>query len=316
MLARVANNLFWMGRYIERAEHVARYLQVNYFSSLDASHNFSHSKQFVLNSLQFMVGDPNKEKKVLDVEEVLYNIGLDEEKPYSLLQCIKQARLNASSARDLISTELYETINNLYHFVVNYSSDHFIKSGLYDFTSTLIDFTTIIKAKINSTLIYDEVYTMISLGIELDNATQVIRIINAKYNDIVFLNNYEQTGAINPSKEEWSTLLKCLKSYDMMNRYLKRNPRNIDILDFLILNPICPNSVINSLDKISKLFKTLSIEEHNDRSSINFHIDKVYNKYKYMSVDRIEKGFQEFIDTIFNELVFISKQLETKYFNY
>ena len=51
MLARVANNLFWMGRYIERAEHVARYLNVNYFSSLDAPNELSQSRQFVLRSM-------------------------------------------------------------------------------------------------------------------------------------------------------------------------------------------------------------------------------------------------------------------------
>ncbi|MDX1766716.1 MAG: alpha-E domain-containing protein, partial [Arenibacter troitsensis] len=58
MLARVANNLFWMGRYIERAEHVARYLNVNYFSSLDAPNELSQSRQFVLRSMMFFVGEP------------------------------------------------------------------------------------------------------------------------------------------------------------------------------------------------------------------------------------------------------------------
>ena len=60
MLARVANNLFWMGRYIERSEHIARYLNVNYFSSLDAPNELSQSRQFVLQSMLFMVGDPLK----------------------------------------------------------------------------------------------------------------------------------------------------------------------------------------------------------------------------------------------------------------
>ena len=51
MLARVANNLFWMGRYIERSEHIARYMNVNYFSSLDAPNELSQSRQFVLRSI-------------------------------------------------------------------------------------------------------------------------------------------------------------------------------------------------------------------------------------------------------------------------
>jgi uncharacterized alpha-E superfamily protein len=119
MLARVANNLFWMGRYIERSEHIARYLRVNYFSSLDAPHELSQSRQFVLKSLMFMVGAPNTSNKDLDEADVLYNIGLNPDKEYSIINCIKMARENANSARDIISTELYEAINKFYHFVLN-----------------------------------------------------------------------------------------------------------------------------------------------------------------------------------------------------
>ena len=55
MLARVANNLFWMGRYIERSEHLARYLNVNYFSSLDAPNELSQSREFVLRSKKLFI---------------------------------------------------------------------------------------------------------------------------------------------------------------------------------------------------------------------------------------------------------------------
>jgi uncharacterized alpha-E superfamily protein len=105
MLARVANNLFWMGRYIERSEHVARFMQVNYFSSLDAPNEKSQNRQFVLRSLRFMVGDPlNDESVELDEEKVLFNLGMNHDIPYSIICNVKSARENANSARDLIST--------------------------------------------------------------------------------------------------------------------------------------------------------------------------------------------------------------------
>ncbi|NNL02738.1 MAG: alpha-E domain-containing protein, partial [Eudoraea sp.] len=109
MLARVADNLFWMGRYIERSEHIARYLSVNYFSSLDAPNDLSQSRPFVLRSMVFMVGEPQADKS-MDIieEEVLFNIGLNPESAYSILNNVKNARENANSARDLISTGLYE----------------------------------------------------------------------------------------------------------------------------------------------------------------------------------------------------------------
>ena len=132
MLARVANNLFWMGRYIERSEHIARYMNVNYFSSLDAPNIKSQDRQFVLRSMLFMLGDPEKDDaKILIEEDVLFSIGLDTDNPFSIISTVKLARENANSARDLISTELYEAINKFYHFVLNYPKGVFVKNGLH-----------------------------------------------------------------------------------------------------------------------------------------------------------------------------------------
>ncbi|MHA7059042.1 alpha-E domain-containing protein [Aquimarina sp. M1] len=314
MLARVANNLFWMGRYIERSEHVARYLCVNYFSSLDAPNEYSQSRQFVLKSMLFMVGDPHQSEEPLYDSNVLYDIGLNPEKSYSIINCVKLARENANSARDLISTELYEAINKFYHFVLNYSVDDYVKKGLYDFTSNIMEFTAILKAKIRTTLLYDEVYSIIKLGLKLDRATQVIRIINAKYNDILIIGSQEESSR--GSILEWSTLLKCVESYDMMNRFQKKIPNSINTLDFLILNPNCPRSVINSLYGVSEHIQVLSTEKNPSKDSTIFLVNKIYTEYKYKYIEEIEVDFQTFIEKILNDLVAISKKMEKEYFDY
>jgi uncharacterized alpha-E superfamily protein len=88
-----------MGRYIERAEHIARFMNVNYFSSLDAPNQLSQSRQFVLQSMLFMVGDPVSDpSKGLNEEEVLFDLGVNPEKSYSIISSIKVARENAKSS--------------------------------------------------------------------------------------------------------------------------------------------------------------------------------------------------------------------------
>ena len=313
MLARVANNLFWMGRYIERSEHVARYLCVNYFSSLDAPNELSQSRQFVLQSLLFMVGDPDKEKSDLKESDVIYNIGLNTDKSYSIINCVKMARENANSARDLISTELYEAINKFYHYVLNYSPDHLVKKGLYEFTTHVMEFTAILKAKIKSTLLYDNSYSIIRLGINMDRATQVIRIINAKYNDIQLLEAKNTTGS-SSSTLEWNTLLRCVESYDMMKRYDKEAPKSINTLDFLILNTKCPKAVINSLAQISKHIQELSDDKRPAKDSTAFLVHKIYNDYKYKYIEEIEVDLKIFIEKILTDLVKISKKMEKEFF--
>ncbi|WP_405415602.1 alpha-E domain-containing protein [Maribacter sp. Asnod1-A12] len=315
MLARVANNLFWMGRYIERSEHVARYLNVNYFSSLDAPNLKSQDRQFVLRSMLFMVGDPEEDQeKFLKEEDVLYKIGLDPTHSSSIINNIKFARENANSARDLISTELYEAINKFYHFVVNYPKEIFVKNGLHDFTTHVAEMTDILRGKIRGTLLHDATYAIISMGINIERATQITRMINAKYNDALLSQDGENERF---SKSfEWTTLLKCAESYDMMRRFYKKTPTSISTLEFLILNPNCPRSVMNSLNQVNRHVKMLNPEKRYNKDSTAFLIGRVRSEYEFKYIEEIDEDIKSFIEDILKSLVDISDKVDDEFFNY
>ena len=314
MLARVANNLFWMGRYIERSEHIARYLNVNYFSSLDAPNELSQSRQLVLKSMLFMADQPVADDVELNEEEVLYDIGLNPDKPYSIISCVKFARENANSARDLISTELYESINKYYHFVLNYPADLFTKKGLYDFTVHVAESTAVLRGKIRGTILHDEVYAIIMLGLNLERATQVIRIIHAKYQDATMAQG--SYGDTFKNSYEWTTLLKCVESYDMMRRYYKKAPTSTSTLEFLILNGQCPRSVMNSLNQVHNHIQVLNQETRPSKDSAAFLIAKVRSEYKFKLIEEIDGEVHEFIEEILNTLLVIAQKIEKEYFHY
>jgi len=314
MLARVANNLFWMGRYIERAEHTARFMNVNYFSSLDAPNKLSQSRQFVLHSICSMVGDDVEDHINLNEEDVIFNVGLNPEKQYSILNCVKYARENANSSRDMISTEFYESMNKCYHFVMNYPKATFVKSGLHDFTTNVTEQSAILRAKIRGTLLHDEVYALIMLGINIERATQIIRIVKTKFEDA----QKATGGYTNPIKNsyEWTTLLKCCESYDMNRRFYKRPPVQLTVLEFLILNPSCPRSVMNSLNQIHNHIEILDMLKIKDKTSAAFLIGKMRSEYEFKTVEEIQKNVEKFIENTLNTLVEISEKLEKEYFNY
>ncbi|AZQ58418.1 alpha-E domain-containing protein [Maribacter sp. MJ134] len=315
MLARVANNLFWMGRYIERSEHIARYLNVNYFASLDAPNIKSQNRQFVLQSMCYMVGDPvADENVVLQEEDVLFKIGLDPDFPFSIINNVKYARENANSARDLISTELYEAINKFYHFVLNYPKDRFVKNGLHDFTVNVTEMTAILRGKIRGTLLHDSVYAIILMGVNIERATQITRIINTKYNDA--LKAQGSYGDKFSNSFEWSTLLKCAESYDMMRRFYKKTPTSISTLEFLILNPNCPRSVMNSLNQVYKNVKILDPTKKYNKNSTAFLIGRVRAEYEFKYIEEIEKDIKTFIEHILKSLTEISNKLEEEFFTY
>ncbi|QWX85445.1 alpha-E domain-containing protein [Cellulophaga sp. HaHaR_3_176] len=315
MLARVANNLFWMGRYIERSEHIARYLNVNYFSSLDAPNKLSQSRQFVLRSMLYMVGDPEMDDSaILEEKDIFYKIALDPNSSYSILNNVKNARENANSARDLISTELYESINKFYHFVLDYESEVFLKKGLYDFTVNVTEMTSILRGKIRGTLLHDSVYAIILMGINLERATQVTRIINTKYNDALIAQG--SYGDKFSKSFEWTTLLKCAESYDMMRRLYKKAPTSISTLEFLILNPYCPRSIMNCLNQVCAHVKILDKNKDYNKNSTAFLVGRVQAEFEFKHIEEIETNIQTFIENILVSLSEISIKMEKEFFDF
>lgn len=314
MLARVANNLFWMGRYIERSEHLARYLNVNYFSSLDAPNELSQSRDFVLRSIMYMVNDEIIESDIkLKEEDVLFNVGLNSEKPYSIISSFQSAYENARSSRDLISTELFESINRINHSIKNYNPDTFVKNGLYDFTSMITKSTAEIRSKIKGTILHDEAYAIIMLGIYLERALQVTRIINAKCSDAT-VEKIEYKDIIIDDSHQWSTLLKCVFSYDMMRRYYKKTPTKKTTLEFLILNSDCPRSIKSSLFLIKKYIQKLAVNQKGATNSASFLIGKLHCEFEYKLIEDIEENTEDFIRDLINKLIIIGLKLDDNYF--
>lgn len=312
MLARVADNLFWMGRYIERAEHMARFLNVNYFSSLDAPDSISKSREFVLHSMLEMVGTPPDGKADLKEEDILFSIGRDPENQGSIYNAVSYARENAKSARDLISTELYETINKFYHFSTDYPTEKFVKTGLFDYTTQVTEMTAIIRAKIRGTLLHDQIYAIIMMGLNLERAFQITRIIRTK-----FLDAQKTAGG---SKEnfrnsyEWTTLLKCAESYDMMRRLYKKQPTSLSTLEFLVLNPNCPRSVMNSLNQVYASIAVLDPGRIKDKDSSAFLVGKIRSLYEFQRIEEIDGKIGDFIDQILTHLSRIATHVEKEFF--
>ncbi len=314
MLARVANNLFWMGRYIERSEHIARFLNVNYFASLDAPSEKSQSRQRVLRSSLFMANTMEVDPyKMLDEKQVLFDIGLNTESEFSIINSVRNARENANSARDLISTELYEALNKFYHAVLNYDVEFYKTKGLFDFTVLVTESSAILREKIRGTLFHDEIYAIIMLGISIERAIQVSRIIHAKFKDAQISQNINVELGNN---YEWTTLLKCIESHDMMRRYYKKTPNCKNVMEFLILHPDCPRSIMNSINRVARHIEEISQEKRPTKGTAAYLIGKTQAKYNYLQVESIERDIERNINEIQGSLYQIANTIEKEYLHY
>ncbi len=312
MLSRVANNLYWMGRHIERADHLARYSKANYFSSLDAPILKTYDRKFVLESMLYMAGIFDMED--VNERDVLYKIGLDTKNSNSIVSNITSARENARGARNAISTDLWEAINKYYHLVINYPQEIYLTTGLFDFSQMISDQTSIVGSKIYATLLHDEEWAMILFGMYIERGLQIIRIINSKLNDI-----YKIEIAGNTETEmsfEWSNLLRCVESFDMNRKFYRSIPNREQVLEFLLLNAACPRSVTYALNGVRRYEEKISRNENQDGNTINFKIRKLSEQFKYLSFDEFKDDVYKLLNSTQQKLMEIGSEFEKKYLSF
>ena len=309
MLARIANTLYWMGRYLERTEHMARYLRVQYFTTQDAP--MSQNRDFVLGSIVNMAGIAWEEGKPYNESEILHQIALDPNNPMSILSAITNARENARGMRNIISTELWEVINKYYHFVNNYPVNYFKTRGLYDFTLTAGEHCSVIRGYVDSTLTHNEVWALIRLGVHMERTTQIARIISCKLYDIFVLTN----GNVDMPVEnyQYTVLLKLLESFDMNRHHYKAAPDRQKALEFLILNADFPRSLAFNLRQIQYFVRKLGLLE-NSPESVGFIIGRLCANYQYLLFPEIEDRVGEFVSETMGKIYEMHEALDKKYF--
>ncbi|MBC7387792.1 MAG: alpha-E domain-containing protein [Opitutaceae bacterium] len=313
MLSRIANSLFWMGRYIERAEHMARYTRVQYFSALDAP--IAQKKEMVLESILSMAGLDDIYKKTHDKlvdEEVLTFLTTDLNHPFSIISNISFGRENARGARDTLSSELWESINKYYHAVNDFSMNSNIDEDIYDFSMLIMDNSAIVKGYIDNTLFRNLEWSIINLGIHLERAIQITRILISKLEDIERI----EKSLINTSVEnyQWATLLKSCESFDMLRRHYKTSPSRKNCIEFLLLNKFFPKSLYFNLSEVQRHMQILALHNSGDKGTIEFNIGKLTATFQYLQYSEIENRTSEFLNETIDKLYKIGERLDSEFF--
>ena len=184
MLSRVANSLYWMSRYIERAENMARLLDVNLQLMLDfADLNDQQLKEHWLPIL-CSAGDEETFFKLYDradSESVTEFLTFREENPNSIISCLFTARVNARQVRDQISLEMFEALNECYLFLKSKNSREIWQSGAHDFYEQIKKYSHLFQGLTASTFTRGEGYEFINLGKFLERADKTTRILDIKY---------------------------------------------------------------------------------------------------------------------------------------
>ena len=175
MLSRVADSLYWMSRYLERAEHTARLIDVNLNLMLDES-SFSTDRRWqrVLASL----GDPEGIEFTGDPYVLTHLMTFDAGNNASIISCIVSARENARQVREQISSEQWQQLNRLYHEVTRNSGDSPTDMQPSDFLQAVISGAQLFHGVTDSTMNHGEGWHFIQIGRYIERATATVKLLN------------------------------------------------------------------------------------------------------------------------------------------
>lgn len=309
MLARVANSLYWVGRYIERSEHLARYLRVQYFSILDAP--MSQNKGFVLKSILTMYGMEFEPQASVEEQEVLVEVGFNRDNPVSLMSTIYAARENARSVRHIISTELWEVINQYYLFAKEYNVDFYKTRGLHDFTTHAAKHCAIVRSYLDHTLVHDDIWVFIELGISLERAAQIVRILSSKLNDIEVLTEHGVNVPL--VRYQWTITLKVLEAFDMHRRVYRKPQNQYSVLEFLCTHTRFPRSVAYNLRRVEQLIAQLGQQTRSGRT-LAFKAGKLSSYFQYLEYEEIKEDLPAFLAEANQRIFRLNELIEETYF--
>jgi uncharacterized alpha-E superfamily protein len=254
MLSRIADSLFWLARYIERAEETARILDVNYHMMLEQSHQ---PYRLRWEPLVVMAGDEHRFRKFYsesNAHTVFEFLAFRQDNPSSILQCIAKARENARTIRDRISREMWEDINGLYLAVSRFDPQEQMAMGPHRFCEMVKFGSHRFHGVADATLPHDEGWEFLRVGWSLERAEMTARLVDVQYQNLL-----ETTPDLDVvDNHQWMAVLKSVGAYEA---YRRENHSPIEperVADMLILHPKHPRSIRFSVTEVQSGLRAIS----------------------------------------------------------
>ncbi|MEZ0390414.1 MAG: alpha-E domain-containing protein [Verrucomicrobium sp.] len=258
MLSRVANSLYWMSRYIERAENISRLLDVNLQLILDFSHlDDEQLKEHWLPILR-SAGDEEtffKHYSVANSRTVTEFMTFREENPNSVISCLFSARENARQIRDQISLEMFEALNECYLFLKSKNAREIWDSGAHEFYDQIKKYSHLFQGLTNSTFSRNEGYEFIQFGKFLERADKTTRILDIKYH-ILLPNVSDVGGAVDAA--QWQAVLRSASALEAYRRFHMSDILPKKVAEFLIFSESFPRSIRYSLERLNQYLHLLT----------------------------------------------------------
>lgn len=281
MLSRVADNLYWMSRYLERAEHTARQIDLQLTLMLDQTPDAANRRWFRL--LEGLHTTPPVD--VHSAYAMTEHMAFSSTNSNSIVNCITAARENARNMREQISSEMWEQLNRLYLQVTNSSMDRVWDEGRHAFFMSVKEGAHLFQGITDSTMSHGEGWQFIQVARYIERAGATARLLDVHFRE--FIN--EPHGSV-PMHEymEWVGLLKSCTAYEAYCKVYTADLWPGKIAEFLILNSEFPHSIGFSVDMIYASLESIAQSTETRKArNLNRLAGRLRALLDYASIDEI-----------------------------
>ena len=292
MLSRVADSIYWLNRYVERAENIARFVDVNVNLLLDGTTGTLEQWEPLVRTTGDLATFRDRYGQAT-AETVIHFLTFDTEYPNSILSCLHMARENARSVREIISSEMWEQVNAFYLMVKDASQEHSLIE-LHEFCSEVKLASHLFSGLMDATMSHNEGWHFGQMGRLLERADKTTRILDVKY--FMLLPSPGEVGST-LDELQWMALLKSVSAYEM---YRKRGQHRITptrVADFLLLDLEFPRSIRFCLLKAEECLHAITGTPPGTwRYPAERALGRVRSQLDYLTVDEIvQSGLHEFL---------------------
>ncbi len=310
MLSRVANNLYWMSRHIERAENTARLLDVTYRMSLlpyrilEPGQSWAEpwALPLVINGLATAYYE--RYPGALSADNVLRFMVLDAANTSSIYSCIQSARENARTGRGAITSEMYEDINSFWLEMRNKPYDDIRAGGLGEFFDWVKMRSHQFRGVTFGTSLRDEGYSFLRLGTFMERADNTARLLDVKYHTLL-PSVADVGGAVD--YYQWGALLRSLSAFDSYRKVYRDVITPMRVAELLVLRDDVPRSLHACMNEIYEILPALcdASSREPERLAGELHAQLHYGRTEQI----ISYGLHEYLMNFLDKLSVLNDEI-------
>ena len=312
MLSRVADSLYWMSRYLERAENTMRQLDVTMSLMLDSggASAESHWQRLIAS-----IGNPADFEWNGDPGTIAEKLIFDKHHPASVTSCIDAARENARQIREEISTEQWQRLNRLYHQMHSPHTETQFRSNISDVLASVVDAIHLFKGVSDTTMIHGQGWHFIRFGRYLERAYAIATLLEVHQPSLYHVSDREDSGY---QYLEQVGLLRCCTAFEAYCQVYTADLTPDRILEFLLLNRDFPHAIRYSVDCMRQAVQ--SIQHTGGRrppDELTAGIGRLHAMLSFTSVSEIIAGdASAFLHTIRQQCMRIHELMYRYYIHY